>query len=355
MKDKKDLLKIIEEKYKKLSYREIEYDIEDALKIIENEEYEDTDLIIWVNIDNSIDSKFFDTRDEALEYISENNPQTVSIEFTEEIIIEETSSDLVEYIINTDDISKDEKIELSKFLVEKYIIDNKEYYDEEDDEVESIWDIAEQFKNLSDSEIFYKLKDDEELFQEILYSYCFGLETNKNVLTVKPNENFFKEKNICFVNEIYKELLLNFHNSNFKSGNLNEDSIKLICEFLQSDIDVNDEYFKFYFGRYVIDKDNLIKLLILTVITDYYKFIYSNKNEENFLEKKDMEFLRLIQTASRKELIDEFEINNEFAKTVVNDFLAYHEYFKNNDEVEISDQKTLKKIDPFYILNKKIK
>jgi len=346
MSSERKLLKKLKEKFKEFSERPIDYDIDEAIEILENDTYEDIDLIIWVNKDNEDTPTFFNTKEEALEYIENMDPEVVSIEFSDSVIIDEVSYDLMDYINETCDMSEYEKMLLVSSLTEKYIIDNKEYVTDDYKEV------YEQIKEFSGYELLDYLKEDCETFQEILVSYCYSVQFFEETVCVAPNENFYKEKNIRFINEICRDILLNFHNQNFKNGNISEESINIICKYLNSEISLNEEYYLYYFGDYVANKYKLIRLLILMVISDYYRYICLNKDDISIIDEETFNNIEIIQNYSNEQLLSEFELNDDFSKTVVKDFIRYNNSYNDENKKEIPDQKTLKKIDPFFNLNK---
>lgn len=341
MKKENILRKFMEEKFKSFIRKTNKYTIDDALEILENDYYEDIDLFIWIETNEPI---VFDTKDDAIEYINTYNPNDIFIEFSEYLLLEEAANNLADYIIDTDEINEEQKINIIKLLIDDYL--NKS--NENDENVEML----EYVKSLSDFEIFDMISQGQLLY--VLVSDFSEFYDNENrLLYVEPNKNFFEEKNIYFINEICLEFLTNFHNYNFTNGYLDNESIELIYKFLCSKFILNDEYYEYYFGKHFYDKEKFNKILILMVISEYYKIIIEKKNEQDFLRKDDINNLNLIQKFSPQKLIFEFETNESFGLSALSDFLYFNNTEITNENKNSEVQKTLKKIDPFYPLNKR--
>lgn len=336
--------KFLEEKFKVFMNKSNEYNTNDALEILENDYYDDFDLFIWAEEKDQNEPIVFDLKDEAIEYINNKNPEKFFIEFSECVLIEDAITDLGDYLLDTDEIKEETKIEIIQFLINDYL--NKCSEDDEDIE------LLEYVQELPDFEVIDMMREDNGLLHKLISDFSLFYEESNNVLYAEPNKEFFKEKNIRFINEVCKDFLVNFHNYNFTNGCDDEKSINLIYNFLCSKFKLDDEYYEYYFGKYFYSHYKLNKSLILMIISDYYRLLCSKRNEENFLGKNDIEYLNLIENYTPQQLILEFELNEKFGKTVVSDYMYFNDYYDLKENKDNIVQKQLKKIDPFYGFNK---
>lgn len=336
--------KFLETKYKLFMKKPIEYDIDSALEILEDDYYEDIDLLIWVHNENEDKPTFFETKEDAIYYINDMNPENICIEFSYYILIEEATNDLIDYINETEEISDETKIKIINFLIDDYI---KEY-DDGNEEIE----LLNYINDLPDNELLDTMQKNEELFNKILTNFTISIEDENKILFIEPNYDFYEEKNIRFIKEVCEEFLINFHNYNFINGSLDNSSINLIYNYLCSKFSLNEEYYEYYFGENFYNKEKLNRLLTLMVISTYYRLTYLKKNEKDYLNKDDIQYLNLIDNSTLQQILLEFELNENFGKCVVSDYLYFNNYYDSKDIKDEKAYKTLKKIDPFYPLNK---
>lgn len=248
---------------------------------------------------------------------------------------------ILNYLLNTNTLSQSEK--------DIFITRMCEYY-------------VNTFENINNNDYSYELltiinkdswvevfKENKKLALSVFNLHIKKVESLKQKLNIQKNSKFFKDKNIIFMSDIYKDIL-NDLIYNLKYNDIyNDDEIsKILFNYLCDITSINNEYYDYYFRNNNIDENLIKSILRFIIISEYYKRLKTKENANDI----EQSYIKIIESRDKKYIDNYFSSNEKFYNSASMSYIENLNIPVNINEDDL-DEKTLKKITPFYFKKKR--
>ncbi len=331
---------------------------------IKNEFFEnDTKIISYFtkNINNDleifIDGHFFNEITKAVHYlkINGNYKYAITINNSLDIYDEDIANKIYDVLLDEKKTKKENLEKIVKILSSEYVDDN-----DTNEEEEYIIDYCDYINCTDDETINERFVNDEIFAEELINSYfetkeIEDLNVRNLSIDIKHLEKSINPNNddgdITFVNKIYRNIIKDIFN-NVKNSCDDYTAIEFLISYFSGEILLSENFYKKYFGNINLNIKEIVTIQKLLIISDYYKLNFPYIDNLDNITELDNKLLKFIRDFDPKKIIQKFDDEIYFKERCITDFTNKDYYKSNGYYKKNEDEKTLKKTNPFYYIDK---